>query len=136
MKKLDDIPKKNIFKVPEGYFEQLPTVIQSRIAKEGSRSPLSGIPGLWLKYALPVIVLAIVATLWLRPSPTVEMQLDDIDAGQIALYFDNTYSDLDQAVDENHEWTITELDELEDAVYSNMENETDITEDILDDIDL
>jgi hypothetical protein len=34
MKKLEDIPKKTIFEVPEGYFDKLPGVIQSRIAEQ------------------------------------------------------------------------------------------------------
>ena len=32
MKKLEDIPKKEIFDVPDGYFEKLPGKIQARIS--------------------------------------------------------------------------------------------------------
>jgi len=56
MKKLEDIPKTDIFKVPDGYFDTLPTIIQARVArKESSWSlPLH----YSLKYALPVLVVA------------------------------------------------------------------------------
>jgi hypothetical protein len=137
MNKLDDIPKKNIYKVPDGYFEQLPTVIQARMANEGTRLPLSRLLSFSLKYALPVVAVTLVAILWLRPEPSLQAQLEEIDADQVALYLDNYSPDIDHVADEN-DWTGTELDELEDDVFSNMEypNGTDITEDILDDMDL
>ena len=34
MKKLEDIPKKQNFEVPEGYFEKLPGIIQSRVTQQ------------------------------------------------------------------------------------------------------
>jgi hypothetical protein len=59
MKKLEDIPKNNIFEVPEGYFDKLPGVIQSRIALD---KPTEERPffALALRYAIPVVVLAVV----------------------------------------------------------------------------
>ncbi|MEP2669259.1 MAG: hypothetical protein ABJH04_09715 [Cyclobacteriaceae bacterium] len=53
--KLEDIPKKNVFKEPEGYFDELPGIIQSRIAKEEAKP--FGVPSfrLVLRYALPVL---------------------------------------------------------------------------------
>jgi len=40
--RLDDIKKDMPFSVPEGYFEKLPQIIQSRITSEPSRKPLVG----------------------------------------------------------------------------------------------
>jgi hypothetical protein len=136
MKKLEDIPKKSVFKVPDGYFDQLPTVIQARMA-EGKRSPLSGVFGFSLKYALPVIVLVVAGVFWFRPDPSIERQLNDIDAEQIALYLDDSYSgEINVGTEDSQAgWTEEELNELEDDVYSNMEDGNEI-EDILDDIDL
>lgn len=136
MKKLEDIPKKSIFKAPDGYFEDLPTVIQARMAKEGSRSPLSWVFSFSLRYALPVIALVIAGIFWFRPEPSVEARLNEIDADQIALYLDNIYSgEIQVGTEESSEWTEAELDELEEDVYSNMEYGNEIN-DILDDIDL
>ncbi|MCB0492070.1 MAG: hypothetical protein KDC93_06600 [Cyclobacteriaceae bacterium] len=66
--KLEDIPKKNVFKEPEGYFDELPGIIQSRIAKEEAK-PL-GIPsfGLVLRYALPVLAVGLALFLIFRQS--------------------------------------------------------------------
>jgi len=133
MRKLEDIPKKSLFKVPDGYFDQLPTEIQARMTKEGRRVPVSGAIGFSLKYALPVVALLVAGIIWFRPAQPLEDQLNDIDTEQIALYLDNSeHVDLE----ENHEtmdWTRSELDELEDTIYSNMEYSND---NILDDIDL
>lgn len=57
MKKLEDIPKKTIFEVPEGYFDRLPGVIQSRIAEKNPDRERSSYFALSLRYALPAIVL-------------------------------------------------------------------------------
>lgn len=40
--RLDDIKKDILFTVPEGYFEKLPQIIQSRIPSEPVRKPISG----------------------------------------------------------------------------------------------
>lgn len=134
MKKLDDIPKQSVFKVPDGYFDQFPTIVQARMAKEVRRPPLHGVLSFSLKYALPVVVLVIAGILWLRPEPSTELQLSEIDADQIALYLDAAYSDDLPVIDESTDWTEGELNELEDDVYSSMEYTVD--SDILDDIDL
>jgi hypothetical protein len=137
MKKLEDIPKKTVFKVPDGYFEQLPTVIQARMAEEAGRSPLAGVFSFSLKYALPAIALVVAGIVWFRPEPSIEGQLGEIDADQIALYLDNTYANEIAIASEESlvEWTEEELNALEDDVYSNMEFGDEL-EDVLDDIDL
>lgn len=137
MKKLEDIPKKNPFKVPDGYFDELPNVVQARIAREGRRSPFAGAFSFSLKYALPVIALVVAAIFWFRPQPSIEGQLGEIDANQIALYLDNTYANEENvAIDETlFDWTEEELNELEDDVYSSMEFGNEL-EDVLEDIDL
>lgn len=62
MKKLEDIPKKNVFETPEGYFEHLPSRVQARISsrKAGSRSWTR----LAVRYALPVFLAVAVFTVW------------------------------------------------------------------------
>ena len=56
MKKLEDIPKKTIFEVPEGYFDKLPGVIQSRISEKKPVREGASYFALSLRYALPAIV--------------------------------------------------------------------------------
>lgn len=118
MKRLEDIPKKSIFRVPEGYFDQLPTTIQSRIAERRSTSTRFAV-SFSLKYALPVVALVVVGIFWLRPERSLEEKLDEIDTEQIALYLENTERiDID---DDPTGLTSFELDELENAVLSDME---------------
>jgi hypothetical protein len=71
MKRLEDIPKKNIFETPEGYFDELPGIIQSRIAeKSKSTSPFPSF-GLALRYAVPILAIAIALFFVFRPSAPV-----------------------------------------------------------------
>jgi hypothetical protein len=60
MKKLDEIPKKDAFEAPEGYFESLPGIIQSRVAKPEAR----GFKFQWrpaLQVAIPALALVVFA---------------------------------------------------------------------------
>jgi len=135
MRKLEDIPKNSVFKVPDGYFDQLPTAIQARMAKETTKRDSFAHQtalGFSLKFALPVVALIVAGIFWFRPAPTLQNELENIDTEQIALYLANAERvDLE----ENHEsldWTKSELDELEDTIISNMES----TEELFNDIDL
>ncbi|MFZ1807092.1 MAG: hypothetical protein WAU36_07725 [Cyclobacteriaceae bacterium] len=88
--KLEDIPKKNVFKEPEGYFDELPGIIQSRIA-EKERKP-SGAPslGLVLRYALPVLAVGFALFLIFRQSDPMtsnpEELLASVDAEALSSY--------------------------------------------------
>lgn len=131
MKKLEDIPKKTVFKVPEGYFEQLPTTIQSRMA-EKQRTGASAAVG-FLRYALPVLALVVFGIMWFRPEPRIEDELAGIDEEQIALYLATAeHADLEEIPDAEN-WTTSELDQLEEEVYSNMEYSN---EQLLEELDL
>jgi len=57
MKKLEDIPKNAIFEVPQGYFDKLPGVIQSRIAEKHPVRERATYFTLSLQYVLPAVVL-------------------------------------------------------------------------------
>lgn len=64
MKKLEDIPKKQVFTVPDDYFNKLPGTIQARISA-GRRT--EGYTFRYaLRYAVPVVVLLIAAIFWLN----------------------------------------------------------------------
>jgi len=126
MKKLEDIPKKNIFEVPEGYFEKLPGIIQSRVAKP---EPVS----LWvtsLKYALPVLALVAVGAFWFigQSEKTFDEQLAGIQTEQLMAYLNDTDLQIDD-LSETVSWNEIDLIELEDKVYSTFEmtgNELDL----------
>ncbi len=118
MKKLEDIPKKNIFEVPEGYFEKLPGIIQSRVTKPEVTPWFAPI---W-KFALPVLALVTVGIFWFNSQSdiSIEQQLADIQTEQLIAYLDDgdlTMDDLAETVT----WSETDLDELEEKVFSTIE---------------
>ncbi|MCE7864740.1 MAG: hypothetical protein DYG99_14455 [Bacteroidetes bacterium CHB5] len=115
MKKLEDIPKKDLFKAPEGYFDKLPGIVQARVATP-VRQPL------WLpvlKFAAPVVVLMVAGLIWFS-GPTqrnFEAELATIDTEQLTAYLDNTelaWGETEEAMD----WSEFDLLELQDRVYS------------------
>ncbi|MBS1544368.1 MAG: hypothetical protein JST14_12085 [Bacteroidetes bacterium] len=91
MKRLEDIPKKDIFEAPEGYFDRLPSVIQSRVTTESSsRWTLFAQPA-W-KYALSLVFLA-AGLYWflLRPEPqSPEQMLASVDTISLIAYLNES----------------------------------------------
>jgi len=55
--KLDDIEKKSGYKVPEGYFEELPLKIQQRIQSESTQSKTLKVPSWSLAMAASVVII-------------------------------------------------------------------------------
>ncbi|MBS1508980.1 MAG: hypothetical protein JSS79_20245 [Bacteroidetes bacterium] len=102
MKKLDDIPKQNIFEVPDGYFDRLPMKIQSRI--EASRpAPATAKWSLALRLALPALILIVGVIYFLNPkvSGGTEDLLASINTENLIAYLDEsdlTESELLEAV--------------------------------------
>src|SRR5262245_33690840 len=120
MKKLEDIPKKEFFNVPEGYFENLPTVVQSRIAGQKKEKALRPVFSYALRYALPVVILGVIGYFWLGPksNPTdAESILATIDTEDLVAYInesDLTTEELLESVqlDEN------DVDQIEGEIYN------------------
>jgi hypothetical protein len=118
MKKLEDISKKNIFEVPEGYFEKLPGIIQARVAKP---EPVR----IWvtsLKYALPVLAIMAFGIFWFTGSSekSFDEQLAGIQTEQLIAYINDADLQIDD-LSESVEWNEFDLLELEDKVYSTFD---------------
>jgi hypothetical protein len=135
MKKLDDIPKKEVFKVPEGYFENLPSIIQSRLA--GQKKEKTFFPGfsLALRYAMPVVLLGVIAYIWLGPKAeqkSAESILATIETKDLVAYLNETDLTTEELL-EAVQLDVSDLDEIEGEIYG--EDLTDQNfEEILDDI--
>ena len=122
--KLDQIPKKNPFEAPDGYFDRLPGIIQSRVAAE---KPVN-LPQVYFRfafrYALPVLVFVAVGIFWFRSERTVpvqfETELASISAQDLELYLENTEMNTDELVG-TITWSQDDLQELENAIYSSYE---------------
>jgi len=116
MKKLEDIPKKEIFSVPEGYFDKLPGVIQSRVAqKERHLIPVNR---LVLRYALPVVALIVVAVFWLnRPTEiSAENILASVETQDLIAYLNESDISTEEIL-ENVSFDAIDAIEIESAVY-------------------
>ena len=136
MKKLEDIPKKEIFKVPEGYFEKLPTIIQSRVTQQGIEKSWWITYRYSLRLVMPVLIVLAGVIFWLNRSQTevnAENILASVQTEDLIAYLsdaDLTTEELLEHVDLNAE----EVRNIEESVYEFQMNDSDI-EDILNEID-
>ena len=68
-KKISDIPKKDIFTTPEGYFESLQGRIDKRIAKKGKpEAKILGLPAERVKYISLAIAASVLLLMLFLPS--------------------------------------------------------------------
>ena len=135
MKKLDDIPKKQVFDVPEGYFDNLPAKIQARLVSPARERHF--VYRYRLQYAIPVLVVLAAAIFWLTPdstTPDVERMLSSVSSDQLVAFLtesDITTEDLLNSVDFSEE----EIARIEAEAYSLGLEEDDLSP-YLDDIEL
>jgi hypothetical protein len=115
MKKLEDIPKNNVFEVPEGYFDRLPGVIQARVAEAKPEPIWSPWVKYGLKYALPVMAIVVAAFFFRNAgSPSTEDLIASVDSADLVAYLGDTDISSDDLLE-----TIS-LDNLEaEAIQNN-----------------
>jgi hypothetical protein len=139
MKKLEDIPKKNVFEVPDGYFERLPGIIQSRVST--TKPSADGILG-WtfsLRYVVAVLIVMAVGFFWysnrtLTSGGSVQSQLAMIKPDQLAAYLDEHEST--EELIETISWSADDLNDLENSVYRDLDIPHKDVENILDENDI
>lgn len=133
MKKLEDIPKKNIFEVPEGYFEKLPGAIQARVADTGSQPRSFFIPV--LKYAGPVLAVLVAGLLWFSQPSTLNEELEEIQTEQLVAYLSDSDLQTDDLVDAVT-WSEDDLMDLEETVFSSFKGMDEDLDILLEEYDL
>jgi hypothetical protein len=91
MKKLEDIPKKNIFEVPDGYFDQLALKIQARTEVLTPAKTINKW-GLALRYALPAVLVLVALIFIFRPKSIqdTEQLLTSIPTEHLVAYLDES----------------------------------------------
>jgi hypothetical protein len=134
MRKLEDIPKKHIFEVPEGYFEKLPGIIQSRVARPQRQTVLRYKTALQL--AVPAFLIAMAVTFWInrhdqRASP--ENMLSSVETNDLIAYLEETDLTTEELLD-HVELDAADVNQIEESVYDFGLNDTEI-EDILNEIE-
>ena len=119
MKKLDDIPKKQNFEVPDGYFEKLPGIIQSRVTKQHKEISWGLDRPFALRFALPAVILLAIGIFWFSRSPmdkSAENILASVQTEDLITYLsesDFTTDELLEDVQLNNEDAL----DIEESVY-------------------
>jgi hypothetical protein len=136
MKKLEDFPTRADFKVPEGYFEDLPSRIQSRISGEATKRA-STVPVFVLRYALPLAAVLALGVFWYvqTNSPTIQDELATFNEVQLSQFLeepDLTSEELAESVT----WSTADLDALEEEVYGVLDTSTEELDVLIDELDL
>ncbi|HEU5291512.1 MAG TPA: hypothetical protein VFU05_12770 [Cyclobacteriaceae bacterium] len=121
MKKLEDIPKKHPFKVPEGYFDKLPGIIQARIVDKSEVQEAKSYFRHALQYALPVIALAIVVVIYFIPKNTqdVDTILASVSTEELVAYLENSEITTEELLEEMTLDTES-VEAIESEVYFNF----------------
>ena len=119
MKKLEDIPKKQNFEVPEGYFEKLPGIIQSRVTQPHKERSWGLDYRFALRFAVPAVILLAIGIFWYSRSPmdkSVENILASVQTEDLITYLsesDFTTDELLEDVQLNNEDAM----DIEESVY-------------------
>ena len=137
--KLEDIDKKEVFKVPEGYFEDLPMKIQQRI-NDGQKTKKSVIPAWSLAFATVILLLVTFVFILPNGDQSAEELLAEISQEEIVAYLDqielDEYDIASAFTDEGNEWPLDGTDmldgiELEDQSMDDVLLEYDLADEYL-----
>jgi hypothetical protein len=118
MKKLEDISKKEVFTVPDGYFDELPGVIQARVAARGRRREF--LPSFSWKVAVPAMVVLAAGIFWVAgpAEPTdAESILASVETHDLVAYLSESDDVSVDEVLESVEFNGNDLEEIESEVY-------------------
>lgn len=118
MRKLDDIPKKQIFHVPEGYFEDLPLRIQTRVAQtKATTHSMRTLRRGWRLAFAAIIVIGTVVFFLRRPSPKdAESILATVETQDLIEYLQEVDLTTDDLV-ESLEFNAADVEAIENQVY-------------------
>lgn len=119
MKKLDDIPKNHPFKVPEGYFDELPGIIQSRVAQKTEIKEATPYFRYALQYALPVVLVVVVSWIYLLPKQDdFDTMLASVSTEEMVAYLEESEVTMEELMDE---MDTESVDAIESEVYFNFD---------------
>lgn len=136
MKKLEDIPKKKVFEVPEGYFENLPGIIQARVTSGSAEKYSRPIFSYSLRYALPAVVIFALAIFWFNrdiEETSAESILASIQTEDLVTYLDEADLSTDELL-EDVVLDLNDINEIEEEVYGFEQIDEDFEEILLDEI--
>lgn len=118
--KLEDLPKKQVFNIPDGYFDALPEKIQSRISAQKSEVKLNFFLQYRLQYILPVVVVLMVAVAWFSSTPKandVSTMLASVETQDMISFLTDSDLTTDDLLDDGS-FDTDDADEIETEVYN------------------
>jgi len=131
--KLEDIKKKNIYTVPDKYFDQLPTRIQSKV---NEKKPVSWFSWDWklsYKVAMPAIAVVLFVLFLVKPDSNINQDpgtlLAEVSTEDIIAYLEFTDVTTDEIIES------VDLDDLDLNFYEDgpiIQEFNDINEEDLD----
>ena len=126
MKKLDDIPKKQNFEVPEGYFEKLPGIIQSRVTQQTKERIWVLDVRFALRFAVPVVILLAVGIFWYGQShmeKSVENILASVQTEDLITYLSESDFTTEELL-EDAQLNSQDAIDIEESVYELQFNDS------------
>ena len=131
-RKMSELDKKNIYKVPEGYFDELPNKIQSRIQAEKKSSRQ-----IWMntsvRYAAAAAIVLLIAWWGIFNPSTPEITdpdqlLSEIPTAQLVAYIESTDMTADEILDEVYldEQSFDEIFETEQEFLEDIYTEEEL----------
>jgi hypothetical protein len=123
--KLEDIPKKEIFTAPDGYFDKLPGVIQARVVKQNRFTR-----PVWrysLRYALPAVIFVAAGILWYTRETSAQDMLAGIATEELVSYLEESEGLSTEELLDNNLLDTDDVQAIEQEVYN-----LDLGDDVLD----
>lgn len=126
--KLEDIPKKEIFTAPEGYFDTLPGVVQARVTK-----PVRAIRSVGyysLRYALPSVLIVVAGLVWYtRQVSSAQDILSGVATEELISYLEETEAFSTEELLDTELLDADDAQAIEQKVY-----DLELSDDLLDDL--
>lgn len=118
MGKLEYIPKKQVFNVPENYFDKLPAQIQSRISTGKTDQEIKPVYRYALRYALPLLLVFVIGIFFYKnsPGPDAESILTSVQTSDLVNYLNESELSTEDLL-ENVDFSRAELEAIENEVY-------------------
>ena len=117
MLRLEDIPKKQIFEVPERYFEELPLRIQARVAASYQRSAPRPVWRYAVQYALPLVLAVVILFYRYYPATDAESILESVETADLVLYLQQEPALTAEDIIENVDFVPADVEAIEAEAY-------------------
>ena len=120
--RLEDIDKNLDYKVPEGYFENLPLQIQQRVEAEKSENKVIRLPSWSYAVAASIVLMVSFVFMFDNPDPTAETLLADVSEEALIAYLEEIEIDeydIASALPDGENLQFEDINMLNDLDFGN-----------------